>query len=314
MNGFLIAATAMLAGFVPILWVCVRGQPIEAVVALELGGAFTTTILLCLAAGFARPSYLDLPVAAAVLSAVSGLVFARFLGDNILSVVVDLLLGVAVAAQLICAAGLALSRTAADRLHYASAGYTVGPVGVLVAILVRQRLDSAGLGAIAAVGLLFLTGPLVVHATGRAVRRLEVGQLAARPGEGVNCAARRWIPGRCRLAATGRGRRDRRGAVSRSAAAGDRKRRLRAPAGGAVRGLAGARRGAVDARREHRRHSLHRADRGQSYARDGRGAMSRRRKRAALAVPVVTALGGLLLWGTPALRCSAARCTLTRGC
>jgi multisubunit Na+/H+ antiporter MnhF subunit len=82
-NAFLIAATAMLAAFIPILVVCLRGQPIDAVVALELAGAIATTILLCLAQGFARSSYLDLPVAAAVLSAVSGLVFARFLGRHI---------------------------------------------------------------------------------------------------------------------------------------------------------------------------------------------------------------------------------------
>ena len=95
----------------------------------------------------------------------------------------DVLLGLAVAAQLICAAGLLLGRSAADRLHYASAGYTVGPLCVLVAILIRQHLNSAGLDAIAAVGLLLLTGPLVVHATGRAIRRIENGQLTARPGE-----------------------------------------------------------------------------------------------------------------------------------
>ena len=34
MNAFLVAATVMLAAFVPILVVCVRGQPIDAVVAL----------------------------------------------------------------------------------------------------------------------------------------------------------------------------------------------------------------------------------------------------------------------------------------
>lgn len=97
-----------------------------------------------------------------------------------------MLLCVAVAAQLISAAGLLLSRTAADRLHYASAGYTVGPFCVLAAILIRQRLSSAGLDAIAAVGLLLLTGPLVVHATGRAIRRREPGRFGARAGERVD--------------------------------------------------------------------------------------------------------------------------------
>lgn len=95
----------------------------------------------------------------------------------------DVLLVVAVVAQLISAAGLVLSRTAADRLHYASAGYTVGPFCVLAAILIREKLTSAGLDAIAAVGLLLLTGPLVVHATGRAIRRHEDGAFEPRPQE-----------------------------------------------------------------------------------------------------------------------------------
>ena len=83
MNAFLIAGTVMLAAFVPVLVVCVLRPPIDGVVALELSGALATTILLCLAQGFARPSYLDLPIAAAVLSAAGGLVFARFLGRHI---------------------------------------------------------------------------------------------------------------------------------------------------------------------------------------------------------------------------------------
>ncbi|MGN6377525.1 MAG: monovalent cation/H+ antiporter complex subunit F [Gaiellales bacterium] len=83
MNAFLIAATVMLAGFVPILAVCVRGRPMDAVVALELGGALVTTVLLCLAEGFHRSIYLDVPIMAAVLSAVGGLIFARFLGRHI---------------------------------------------------------------------------------------------------------------------------------------------------------------------------------------------------------------------------------------
>lgn len=98
---------------------------------------------------------------------------------------VDALLGVAVAAQLVCCLGLVVMRTAADRLHYASAAYTVGPLCVLAAVLIREGLTSAGFDSIAAVGLLFLAGPVVVHATARANRRRELGDPKALPQERV---------------------------------------------------------------------------------------------------------------------------------
>jgi multisubunit Na+/H+ antiporter MnhG subunit len=98
-------------------------------------------------------------------------------------VLVDALLVVAVSAQLVCCLGLAVMRTAADRLHYASAAYTVGPLCVLAAILIREGLTSAGFDTIAAVGLLFLAGPVVVHATARANRRMAIGDTKALPEE-----------------------------------------------------------------------------------------------------------------------------------
>jgi multisubunit Na+/H+ antiporter MnhG subunit len=94
---------------------------------------------------------------------------------------VDVLLAAGVAAQLISCAGVAVMRTAADRLHYTSAGYTLGPFCVLAAVLVREGLSNAGFQTIAAVGLLFVAGPVVVHATARALRRSEHGDLRARP-------------------------------------------------------------------------------------------------------------------------------------
>jgi multisubunit Na+/H+ antiporter MnhG subunit len=93
------------------------------------------------------------------------------------------LLVAAASAQLVCCLGLLVMRTAADRLHYAAAAYTVGPFCVLAAVLVREGVKSAGLDAIAAVGLLFLAGPIVVHATARANRRTTFGDMRARPEE-----------------------------------------------------------------------------------------------------------------------------------
>jgi multicomponent Na+:H+ antiporter subunit F len=79
-NPFLLAATVLMLGLVPCGIVCVRGRLMDAVVALELAGSVMVTILICLAEGFERPSYFNLPVVCALLVWVDGLIFARFLG------------------------------------------------------------------------------------------------------------------------------------------------------------------------------------------------------------------------------------------
>lgn len=88
---------------------------------------------------------------------------------------VDVLLAVGVTCELLCCIGLVVMRTTADRLHYVSAAYTVGPFFVLAALLVREGLSQIGLDSIAAVFLLFLFGPIVTHATARALRATEEG-------------------------------------------------------------------------------------------------------------------------------------------
>lgn len=102
------------------------------------------------------------------------------------NVAVDVLLAIGVTAQLLCCLGVAVMRTTADRLHYTSAGYTVGPFCVLAALLVREQLSSVGLDAIGAVALVFLAGPVVTHTTARALRRIDFGEIDARPAERVD--------------------------------------------------------------------------------------------------------------------------------
>lgn len=89
------------------------------------------------------------------------------------SVAVNVLLGLAVAAALVCCAGVVVMRTSLDRLHYAAAATTVPAFLVLAAVLVREQLSSGGLEAIATVALLFLLNPVLVVATARAIRRVE---------------------------------------------------------------------------------------------------------------------------------------------
>jgi multisubunit Na+/H+ antiporter MnhF subunit len=81
-NAFTIAATALLAGFVPIGLVCIRERELDGVVALELAGALAAVVFLCLGEGFQRSAYFDVPVVCAALSWVSGMVFVRFFARN----------------------------------------------------------------------------------------------------------------------------------------------------------------------------------------------------------------------------------------
>jgi multisubunit Na+/H+ antiporter MnhF subunit len=81
-NAFTIAALALLLGFVPLVVVCLRETELDGVVALELAGALAALVFLCLGEGFHRSSYFTVPVVAAALSWVSGMVFVRFFARN----------------------------------------------------------------------------------------------------------------------------------------------------------------------------------------------------------------------------------------
>jgi multisubunit Na+/H+ antiporter MnhF subunit len=77
-NAFQTAALALLFGFVPIGWVCLREREIDGVAALELAGSLATVILICLAEGYHRGIYLGVAVVCAAVTWISGFVFARF--------------------------------------------------------------------------------------------------------------------------------------------------------------------------------------------------------------------------------------------
>ena len=80
MNAFLIAATVLLGMCVLPGIVIVRARPIDAVVALQLCGTTVTLVLLCLAEGFHRSVYFNVPLVSALSVWVGGLVYVRFIG------------------------------------------------------------------------------------------------------------------------------------------------------------------------------------------------------------------------------------------
>jgi multicomponent Na+:H+ antiporter subunit F len=78
-NAWLVAAVALLAGLVPCAVVCLRGNPMERLVGLEVAGNVDTLILLVLAEAYQQAILFDLAVVLAVLTFAGGLVFTRFL-------------------------------------------------------------------------------------------------------------------------------------------------------------------------------------------------------------------------------------------
>ena len=108
-----------------------------------------------------------------------------------LNLAVDVLLGVGVAAELLCAAGLVLMRSAYDRLHYVGTAGLLGPAAIGSAIAMREcvsptggvELTSGGIETLCAAALLFLLNPVLTHAIARAARLQERGTLEPRAAE-----------------------------------------------------------------------------------------------------------------------------------
>ena len=79
------------------------------------------------------------------------------------------LLGAGVALQVMCVLGVALMRDALDRLHYLAPS-ALAAVLITAAIIVRESLLSQiGLYALLLAGFLVFSGPVLAHATGRAI-------------------------------------------------------------------------------------------------------------------------------------------------
>ena len=82
--------------------------------------------------------------------------------------VVGALVGAGVAVQLLVCHGVVLMRDALDRLHYTGAS-TLGVACLCAAVVVSESASLIGLKAILTAAFMLVTGPVVVHATARAI-------------------------------------------------------------------------------------------------------------------------------------------------
>ncbi len=78
-TAWLAGALALCAGLAPCALVCLRAEdPLQKLVALEMGAILMTLALVMLAEAMQRTLFLDLALTEALLSFGGGLVFARF--------------------------------------------------------------------------------------------------------------------------------------------------------------------------------------------------------------------------------------------
>jgi multicomponent Na+:H+ antiporter subunit F len=76
---WVVAALALLVGLAACGVVCLRGDPVDRLVGLEMAGTVATLVLLVLAQAYDRAVYFDLALTLALLTFAGGMVFARFL-------------------------------------------------------------------------------------------------------------------------------------------------------------------------------------------------------------------------------------------
>ena len=93
---------------------------------------------------------------------------------------IDVLVGLGVAAELVCCVGILAARHAIDRLHYAAASATLGPALIAAAIVLQESLfTTGGLNAVVVALLLIVLNSAATVFTARAFRLRECGTLEA---------------------------------------------------------------------------------------------------------------------------------------
>lgn len=80
MNLWTVAGALVMVALIPCAMMCLRGTPERRLVGLEMTGIILTVAMVLFTVGFGRIPFIDLPLALAIMSFGSGLLFARFLG------------------------------------------------------------------------------------------------------------------------------------------------------------------------------------------------------------------------------------------
>jgi multicomponent Na+:H+ antiporter subunit G len=93
------------------------------------------------------------------------------------------LLVAGVGIQVLTCAGALVARDVFDRLHLVAPAAVLGGPLVCAAVLVNESLNQGGLHAILVAVVLLATGPVLTHATARAVHVRRRGAVTVLPSE-----------------------------------------------------------------------------------------------------------------------------------
>jgi multisubunit Na+/H+ antiporter MnhF subunit len=79
MNEWEIAAAVLALALIPCVAVCLIAPPTDGLVALQIAGVLTCSILILLSEGFRRQPFIELAYVLAPMSLIGSLVFARLM-------------------------------------------------------------------------------------------------------------------------------------------------------------------------------------------------------------------------------------------
>lgn len=99
------------------------------------------------------------------------------------------LLALGVGIEVLCALGVLVMRNVYDRLHYVGAA-AFGVLLVALAVLVRDSFSLIADKALLVAVLVLTTGPIMSHATARAVRVREHGHWSVQESEQIDVERR----------------------------------------------------------------------------------------------------------------------------
>lgn len=97
--------------------------------------------------------------------------------------IVWILVSLGVALQVASVLGVVLMRGVLDRLHFTGPAAMLAPASIAAALALEDSLGQVGLKAILVAATLFVTNPVLVHATARAARVREIGEWRLLPAE-----------------------------------------------------------------------------------------------------------------------------------
>lgn len=110
-------------------------------------------------------------------------------------IITGLLLGVAVALAIMCSIGLLVMRDAYQRLHFSAPVVTISMLLIVIAVFVEENDSQARIKSVLIFVLMLVMNSIVSHATGRAIRIRQLGQLAAKEEEKIPVVNDKGIAG-----------------------------------------------------------------------------------------------------------------------